>query len=276
MLTRKPNGDVDISVRAPLIYCDHWALRQISSSATRRKHLLETFRTRGTLMFSIFNIVEMAQNTGESYSRLRDLLDGIGQHWLFTESDPRTVQVRMAGGMPPPAAFLGSIPLLAGIYGSLPEGTYKLGSALESLHDEKFRDRAKSMLTRPNMVRMLEYNRARHKRGERMIPNPQPKGSPMWIELELIRYFIKDGKKIMNNDVIDIMHAVVPLFFAPIVLLEKAWASFAEKLKLPDVHVFAAPKLDEALEAIRNIDISRYRVYRPDPPLIIDALRPGQ
>ena len=58
MLRRLGNGQLEVSVRPPLVYFDHWALREVSSSASTQEHLLETFRSRGTLMVSLINMVE--------------------------------------------------------------------------------------------------------------------------------------------------------------------------------------------------------------------------
>ena len=52
--------------QAPLIYIDHCAIRAISSEPKWRAHLRETFQTRGTLMFSVVNMLEMARNSGPS------------------------------------------------------------------------------------------------------------------------------------------------------------------------------------------------------------------
>ncbi len=93
----------------------------------------------------------------------------------------------------------------------------------------------------------------------------------MWIQDSLLRFLIIDNKKIVENDVIDMLHAVVSLRYAVILLLDKAWVNFAKKLELPDTQLFAKPQLDEALEAIRTVDIARYRVFRPEIPRIIRA-----
>lgn len=222
-------------------------------------------------MFSVLNIVEMGHNSGDSYAQIRALLDGVGAFWLLSDPDPATVQRRLAAGLIAPAAFLGSVQLFAQICGSMPDGAFRLGTALDHLQDETFRDAVEGMLTRPNLFRLLEYSRYRHRQREEMIPNPHPPRSPMWIELELLRFLVKDGKKITNNDAIDVMHAAVPLCFAPIVLLDTAWTNFARKLKLPDTQVYAQPDLDTALETIRTIDTSCFRLVEPVVPQVVKA-----
>lgn len=67
------------------------------------------------------------------------------------------------------------------------------------------------------------------------------------------------------------MHAAVPLCFAPIVLLDTAWTNFARKLKLPDTQVYAQRDLDAALEAIRTVDTSRFRLVEPAARQVVKA-----
>jgi hypothetical protein len=272
VLTRLSDGNIEISVRAPLVYLDHWAIREISSSPEYRAHFLETFRTRGTLMFSVMNMLEMARNTGESYARIRDLLDAVDRYWVLSDPDPRTAHERERRGILPPETFHVPVAIFAGIYKNLPEGTLHLGAALESLQDEVFRDRARAMLERPSELRRLLLKaRKRYERGEIWQGSSFPTGSPQWISDMLTRCLIEGGKRIEENDVVDLLHAAIPLRYAAIVLLDKAWADFARKLRLADVQIFAKPQLLEALEAIRQVDITHHEILRPQPPRIMGS-----
>src|SRR6266446_600193 len=88
MFKRTSETNIEVSVRPPLIYLDHCAIRAISSEPKSRAHLRETFQTRGTLMFSVVNMLEMARNSGPSYERIRDLLDDLGPYWLPSDQTP--------------------------------------------------------------------------------------------------------------------------------------------------------------------------------------------
>lgn len=270
MLTRLPNGNIEASVRPPLVYLDHWAIREISSAPARRDHFLETFRTRGTLMFSVLNILEMARNTGDSYTRIREMLDAVEPYWLLSDPDPRTVQDREMRGLVAPVSFFVPLSIFASVYKTLPQGTLRLGAALDTLQDTEFRERARAILERPSELRRrMERERRRYERGEALRPPPFPRGSPLWISGSLGQALIMSGKRITENDVVDILHAAVPLRYAVVVLLDGAWTEFARQLGLPDVQVFAKPQLDEALTAIRTVDISRHKIMRPAVPEFI-------
>jgi hypothetical protein len=269
VLTRLPDGGVQLSVRPPLVYLDHCAARLISSDPAMRDHFRETFETRGTLMFSVMNMLEMAQNSGPSYERIRDLLNGVGPYWLPSDPDPATVHERERTAMLAPGVFLPPIEMIVGLFRASPAGTFDLGAALDHLHDEDFRSRAPELLyrgDRSGIMRILEANRRRHESGEKMPPLRAPKGSVAWIEASLARFLVKDRKKISENDVNDLFHAVVPLRYAMIVVLDKAWASYAQRLKLEDgTQIFPATKsgLARALDCMRTLDVSAHRVFVP-------------
>jgi hypothetical protein len=276
MLRRLGNGQLEVSVRPPLVYFDHWALREVSSSTTRQDHLLETFRSRGTLMVSLINMVEMAkQGPGPSHDRICRLLDGIGPHWVLTEFDAAVVGEREARGVHPPEAFLAPLDVFHVLYGQLPPGTSMLGAALAQFHDDEAKARAKAMLAQFDLVERLRELRVRHRRRDVTVPNPYPERSVGWIQLELLRYLVKDGKTIKDNDVVDAWHAVVPLRYAHVVLLDGAWVNFASKLNLPDTALFWKSDLDAALDAIRAVDTSRFQVVRPATPRVLQVPKPS-
>src|SRR6266852_9700462 len=64
----------------PLIYMDHWALRNISSDLALRSRMLRILE-RGTLLFSFMNLLEIARNRGASVKNIISFLDGVGSHW---------------------------------------------------------------------------------------------------------------------------------------------------------------------------------------------------
>ena len=273
MFRRTSETNIEVSVRPPLIYLDHCAIREISSKAEWRAHLRETFQSRGTLMFSVVNILEMARNTGPSYERIRDLLDDLGHFWLPSDPDPNTVHVRELQGDVAPKSFFVPLDIFGPIFRQMPAGTFSLGAALEKIHDAEFRARAPDVLgKRPGFLRALREIRERHLAGENLMPLNLPPHTLPWIEANLIRLLISGGKKIKANDANDLLHAVVPLRYAIVLVFDKAWANFANSLGLRDgTHVFGTTKhgIAAALECIRTVDISQHRVERPEQPIFI-------
>src|SRR5207247_2838252 len=78
MMTITKAGDVlDISslMTPPAIYLDHWALRCLSTDSLRHDRFLGAFRkSKGTLLFSWANVVEVSINTGASADNTHHLL----------------------------------------------------------------------------------------------------------------------------------------------------------------------------------------------------------
>ena len=79
---------VEMFSEAPIIYLDHWALRKISVQPDWRRRFLGAFKSRGTLLFSVVHLAELAGNKGESVTAVRSFLEAIGPHWMVTRVDP--------------------------------------------------------------------------------------------------------------------------------------------------------------------------------------------
>lgn len=85
-----------------------------------------------------------------------------------------------------------------------------------------------------------------------------------WIEATLSRLLVKDRKRITENDINDLFHAIVPLRYAMIVVLDTAWASYARRLKLDDgTQIFAPSDLASALDCMRNLDVPGHQKFAP-------------
>ena len=75
----------------PSIYLDHWAIRNLASDTALQNDFFAAFKDRGTLMFSIMNVVEIAGNTGQSAAEIRAFLERVGPHWFLNTMDPLNV-----------------------------------------------------------------------------------------------------------------------------------------------------------------------------------------
>jgi len=269
---------IEVSVRPPLAYLDHCAIRRVSSTPELREDLVETFKDRGTLMFSLVNVVEMARNTGDSYGQIRDLLDALEPYWLLSDFEPTAVWKKELQGIVAPESFFAPLDIFGMLYRNMPEGTLRLGTALEKLQGPEFRAWAEERLgNESSILRVIKSGRRDYRKGRPLRPPPFPKGSPIWIQDTLVQLLIKDGKKIRNNDVFDLLHAAVPLRYAVLVVLDKAWANFAKRLQLDEeTHIFSVAESKKALEVLRTMDTSRHRVVRPQIPRNIgDPIPPG-
>jgi hypothetical protein len=256
MLLLQPNGDVVLTVRAPLVYLDHWALRRLGRDAYERSHLLKTFEKQGTLMFSLMNVLELGRNTGASYDQVTSFLDDLGPHWLLTESDSETCSRAETLGIPQPNCFLTDKRLVAGLLKRSLPGVFKLGTALRSLQGDDFQEFAARNTSHPELMAAALRSRDEYLNGRAMPPLAIPKGSPRWIHLMLLRTLVKAGKTIQDNDFVDALHAGVALAYAHVVTLDKNWAEYANQLRLSQTLIFKEKNFRDALKAIRSSRIS--------------------
>jgi len=269
MFRRLPDGTIQVSIRPPLVYLDHCALRGISSDSTALERVRKTFEARGTLMFSIVNMLEMAANRGRSYDQLRALLDALGPYWVPSDIDPDRVLRNELSGSVMPKSFFPPLDVFGHIFRALPEGTFSLGTALDKLHDADFRNRAPGVLGgRPGFLKLLRESREAFRSGSKLPPNNLPPHTLPWIQAGLTRLLVTDGKKITKNDAVDLLHAVVPLRYATVLVFDKAWASYAKRLGLLDgTEVFNCTTvgLTHALACLESSDVSEFRVIdKPD------------
>jgi hypothetical protein len=207
-------------------------------------------------MFSVMNMVEMARNSGDSYANICGMLDELGPHCIPADLDPATVEDRQRHGVAPVGCFLVIPEMLGQLVGAMPPRQVKFGTAMQALQDADYRERAAGLLRHPELLRDLELIRARGRRGNKMLPLPKSKYSLRWIEISLFRRLLKDtSKKMSDNDINDVLHAIVPLGYARVVVLDSAWANYASSLKVPETDVFAAtePGLLAALDRFRTV-----------------------
>jgi hypothetical protein len=78
MVTWRPAGkdyEFEVWSEPPLIYLDHWALRRLSENQTLGERFLAAFKNRGTVMFSLMNVVEIARDpVARRAEQIRDFL----------------------------------------------------------------------------------------------------------------------------------------------------------------------------------------------------------
>jgi hypothetical protein len=257
-------------MRPPLIYLDHCAVRGISKDPVKAARLRRIFETRGTLMFSVVNMIEMAANTGQSYELIRNMLDGLGPYWLPSDVDPGRVDYLEKRGAVMPKSFFPPPKIFGHIFRAFPKGKFSLGTALDSIHDKDFRTRAPEVLTRTGFFKFLCDARAHYLAGGVFPPSTAREHSLEWIQHNLARLLITDSKKIKKNDATDLLHAVVPIRYATVLVFDSAWARYAHDLPLKEgTRVFNCKEggLSAALDALETEDTSQFQLVT-DPDVI--------
>jgi hypothetical protein len=234
------NKEAACWIERPGIYLDHWAMRLFAEDTARRERFREVLKTKGTVLISIMNIREIADNTGQSATNLRAFLDAIGPRWFPISVNARRIAER--------------------------EDSYKVGDNPPMLgdaivRDDKFRQRLEGNdvslaglvdLTRAEdgmeliaaarkdedlVICGMQYWRNECATNKKILKEKWPKvrfdvAKPMRsIYNYIMRLCITDSFTFDDNHVRDLLHTTVPMAYADLVLLDPHWAGQANKVR---------------------------------------------
>lgn len=255
---------VTSSNRPPSIYLDHWAIREISSNTTFKARFLSTFKTKGTLLFSLVNAIEISRNRGQSLNEIQAFLEQIGEHWFPIEINPIKVinaeRQYIPGGNTPNFAdnFLNAY------YPYIHNGPLSLSTIVDLVKDGNSNDPLFSVTVktfdemvqsfRPARDRWNSTADVRKTAYQPKIFNPDHPTQFVYDGLMLL--MLKEKFNIDKNQVLDFLHATVSLAYADIVLLDKLWKNLADKLKIPRViKIFSQSHLEQFLQSFEEFVI---------------------
>lgn len=220
---------------SPAVYLDHWALRKVSESETLKKRMVSSLQSRnGTLTLSVLNLAEFAKVTiGEQAENAESLIEAILPNVFFIETDPFMVITKedelLAGGPPVPPhvdmdfirAFAKLKPKSLNLFTA--RNLFKvvqkpqLSARLDGLAD--------TIVNRIEALRdTLDVDEDFQATIRRLPSGPDIQRGTRIILRELVRSLLVDEQtKITRNHAIDILHAVVPIAYCDLVLLDKYW-----------------------------------------------------
>jgi len=254
----------------PLIYLDHWALRRLSESSTLGGRFLAAFKHRGTVMFSLMNVAEIARDASpQRAQQIRDFLEKLGQYWIPMTIDPiRIINAQEKGKTPDAAPACVSVGFLSDpkFATRLTMGPVSLAHVVDLTHGPGGEDLRRA--TDQNTARLrqnVQDWRDEYARNPNALDRTFPllkfdARKPMrGIYYALARYTITDTFRLTDNHARDLFHAVASVQCADIVTLDAHWAGQVRKLKLPAnfVQVYSEVEFDrflgdfEAAPAIR-------------------------
>jgi len=254
MIEVKKNGKkfiVTTTIRPPNIYLDHWAIRDISSNPEFMRRFLSFFNTKGTLLFSLANALDISQTQGDSLERIRIFLERIGLNWFPIEFNPSKVidaEQQYRPGEPAPffaASFLkmyyprihGQELTLKSIVDLVQEGG-SFNPIVKKTFDDlvKLFSSSRDLWNSDSGVRKRAYSTTTF----------NPDQPTRFIYDGLMRLTFTENFNLNRNQIMDFFHATVSLSYANIVLLDKLWENLAYKIKSPRmIKVYSQPKLAE-------------------------------
>jgi hypothetical protein len=245
----------DVSIRPPAIYLDHWALRLFSTDLNLRQTFLTYFKTKGTLLFSWANALEVSRNTGLSADKIRIFLTEIDHQWFPVEINPiKVIRSETASGNGNPCF---SASFLEAYYPHIHNRHLSLSTIVELTQDEEINLAAQENIAKLKCSIGELFNQWRSENTEGMETITFNLNHPGKFVFSRLRQLIqKENSKIDTNDPLDFLHAVVPLAYADFVLLDKHWADLANKLKIPSpcVRVYSSKQIDKFMEDLELFD----------------------
>lgn len=235
--TINKEGELDVVQRCvpPIVYLDHWALCDFSENQTLAARLIAALKLRdGTLALSWLNLVEFSKITKEEQARkAENLVEAILPRIFFLEVQPFRVIRRednlLGGGPPaPPHADLDFLRVFIRLKPKSlnPFTAHDLFRVAQANELAKcFDDLADTIIDRVEAMRdEIDTNPEFQSAVRRSPSGPQIQRATRFILRELVRTFLVDkGTKITRNQAIDLLHAIVPVAYCDLVLLDKHW-----------------------------------------------------
>jgi len=265
---QRHTGHVEFEVwsEPPALYLDHWALRRLSEDAPRCRRFLDAFSRRGTLYFSLMNVVEIAGDQAEErIQAVRSLLEGIGPHWLPMTMDPTAIIQAEEEGRP--EAWVSDAFLKDPAFASrLVEGEVSLVHTVDLTRGDAGRElRENQKSSEAQMLSNLGELRKAHGRAPHQIESSyprlpfQPQTPMLGIYNGLVRLTVSDGFTLNGNHVRDLYHACNSVRCADMVTLDGHWAGQVAKLRLPDdfVKIYTESTLDSFLADLEAAPATR-------------------
>jgi hypothetical protein len=273
MVSWQKNGDdVEFVVEAesPLLYLDHWAIRRFSENPTHGSRFLTAFKNRGTVMFSLMNVTEIARDASPTRAReISRFLEALGEHWIPMTIDPiRIVRAEESGttsdGIHPcvSAGFL-SDPAFAQ---RLTTGNVSLSHVVDLTRgpngDAIRQDSARQELQLLNSLQDWRnaYTNDHTELDTKFPVVPFVAERPMrTIYHGLARLTITDGFKLTDGHVRDLFHTLAAVRCAEMVTLDAHWVNQVQKLRLPTdfVKLYSEANLEQFLSDLEASPATR-------------------
>lgn len=227
----------------PIIYLDHWALRKLSEDDKLGARFVRGLGLRnGTLALSWLNLVEFGKvKSAEQARKAECFLDSNLPRVFFIEVEPFTVISKenglfTAGPGAPPPADLEFLKVFAQLKPSSPISLTAQGLFAIMQNPrvaQGFEGLANTVVSRISSLRDEHGTNPDFRSAVARLPRLQKvQKATRFLVPELVRTLLIDrGTKITRNHAIDLMHAVVPLAYCDLVLLDKHWETQVERVR---------------------------------------------
>ncbi len=258
------------------VYLDTDTLIELAKGSTeRRTRFITALRNRGTLLFSMTNVVEVGGLRGRSASTVAAFLASVGRLWIPLEMNFLKVVDRERAGHHDAApvwdSFMKAFVEDRRIQVAIPttpseaeaDAFFDLGAVVawsqDARDDLRQESEALSQSVRALVARLrAAYDRDRSSLDGRLPPIAfAPERRTEFVMTHLLRGLVVEAKarQFQKNDALDLCHAVMAAAFAGIAALDKAWKRRVSMLPRPCTvaRVFYRPEADQLVTLLEQL-----------------------
>jgi hypothetical protein len=222
--------NVETTLRRPGVYLDQDSLADIARTRERRQRFLAVLETKGTLLFSWTNAIDLSGPQGDTVTKIRELLAGIGPNWLPLGMNPWKVARKESGEEAYGGSPCVSQSFLVNYYPYIHGGVLDLATVVDLVHEDRAVVLNNLNTFKSGVDRMVQGWRAQYIADanclDHIFPPIADAARPTASILRgLTRLVTCEARAFtwMPNDGVDFMHAAVAAGYADFVVLDRQW-----------------------------------------------------
>ena len=267
-VTSTLDGGVEVEARLerqPSIYLDQDSLLDLATTPARRTRFIETFKRKGTLLFSWTNALDLSGPQGSSAQHIKSFLEELGAHWIPLEINPWKVERKESGAEPSSGTPCVSESFLRAYYPHIHGGLMTLGKVIDLIAQDRDEFVTEIERLKREADRMVVSWRAGYEVNpaslDEFLPSLRynPEQPVTFILREMARLVTREAKshKWKPNDGVDFMHAIVSAGYGDFVLLDKHWKARVSKVAPPRSYpwLYYRFELDHFLDAFEKCEV---------------------
>lgn len=259
------------------MYLDNDSLIEIAKgSESRRQSFVQALVTKGALLFSFTNAIEVAGPQGRSADAVRALLDSIGAHWIPLEMNPYNVIRREQAGVSPNRSAVSETFMTAYFqrraFDRSPNGSkvldlsdsfFRLGAVLDWAHENRDSIRSDADQIDQAVRDRIDATRADFDKDTASLDREIPPVAfdanrpATFAHFHLLRTMILEAKsqQFKPHDGLDLCHAVLGSAFGSVAALDKHWKRRVETLPQPNglARIFYRPEVDDLVSPLQKL-----------------------
>ena len=256
------NCRVVSTVRPPRIYLDTCAFVDLAEKEVYGAPFVKSFTEKGTLMFSMANLLEISEFKGRSLKTARSFLDEIAENWVTLDVNPRRVMEKERQRQRESAPCFNE-DFLRGLYPHIHGGPLSLGKIMELIQEEGVANTIRESCDQLKIDIKDDVcsERGRWNKNPKIIEKEYPIYSfdsaypAHHVYNRLMRLIFKENFKFTEKDAVDLLHTTVPLAYSDLLILDRHWADLAQQ-KLGDFpnkpRVYRVSRIEAFLEDFEN------------------------